>query len=281
MELIEPTFIEKTHDMRISTFLLPLVIAIMLSSCASTERITYFQDVRPGEQITQGITPVTVKVQPEDKISIIVNSKDPLLADLFNLPIVSRQLGTKNSGSGSSSQGISGYTVRQDGTIDFPVLGSVYVAGMTREEIAAHIKSELISQNLIKDPVVTVEFMNLTVSVLGEVANPGRYSIDKDYITLLEALSMAGDMTIFGKRDKVLVLREVEGQQRVYGVDLRSAEQLYNSPVYYLQQDDVVYVEPNSMRARQSTVNGNNVLSATFWMSLVSLITTVTVLFVK
>ncbi len=99
--------------MRISTFLLPLVIAIMLSSCASTERITYFQDVRPGEQITQGITPVTVKVQPEDKISIIVNSKDPLLADLFNLPIVSRQLGTKNSGSGSSSQGISGYTVRQ------------------------------------------------------------------------------------------------------------------------------------------------------------------------
>ena len=267
--------------MRISTFLLPLVIAIMLSSCASTERITYFQDVRPGEQITQGITPVTVKVQPEDKISIIVNSKDPLLADLFNLTIVSRQLGTKNSGSGSSSQGISGYTVRQDGTIDFPVLGSVYVAGMTREEIAAHIKSELISQNLIKDPVVTVEFMNLTVSVLGEVANPGRYSIDKDYITLLEALSMAGDMTIFGKRDKVLVLREVEGQQRVYGVDLRSAEQLYNSPVYYLQQDDVVYVEPNSMRARQSTVNGNNVLSATFWMSLVSLITTVTVLFVK
>ncbi len=262
--------------MRISTFLLPLVIAIMLSSCASTERITYFQDVRPGEQITQGITPVTVKVQPEDKISIIVNSKDPLLADLFNLPLVSRQLGTKNS-----SQGISGYTVRQDGTIDFPVLGSVYVAGMTREEIAAHIKSELISQNLIKDPVVTVEFMNLTVSVLGEVANPGRYSIDKDYITLLEALSMAGDMTIFGKRDKVLVLREVEGQQRVYGVDLRSAEQLYNSPVYYLQQDDVVYVEPNSMRARQSTVNGNNVLSATFWMSLVSLITTVTVLFVK
>ena len=159
--------------------------------------------------------------------------------------------------------------------------GAARKAGMTREEIAAHIKSELISQNLIKDPVVTVEFMNLTVSVLGEVANPGRYSIDKDYITLLEALSMAGDMTIFGKRDKVLVLREVEGQHRVYGVDLRSAEQLYNSPVYYLQQDDVVYVEPNSMRARQSTVNGNNVLSATFWMSLVSLITTVTVLFVK
>ena len=267
--------------MKIPAFLLMFSLAALLSSCASTERITYFQDVRPGEQITQGITPVTVKVQPEDKISIIVNSKDPLLADLFNLPIVSRQLGTKNSGAGSSSQGISGYTVRQDGTIDFPVLGSVYVAGMTREEIAAHIKSELISQNLIKDPVVTVEFMNLTVSVLGEVANPGRYSIDKDYITLLEALSMAGAMTIFGKRDKVLVLREVEGQQRVYGVDLRSAEQLYNSPVYYLQQDDVVYVEPNSMRARQSTVNGNNVLSATFWMSLVSLITTVTVLFVK
>lgn len=266
--------------MRISSFLSLLVIAITLGSCASTKRITYFQDVRPGEQITQGITPVTVKVQPEDKISIIVNSKDPLLADLFNLPYISRILGNKSSESGNS-QGVSGYTVRQDGTIDFPVLGSVYVAGMTREEIAAHIKSELISQNLVKDPVVTVEFINLTISVIGEVARPGRYSIDKDYITLLEALSMAGDMTIFGKRDKVLVLREENGRQKVYGVDLCSAEQLYNSPVYYLQQDDVVYVEPNSMRARQSTVNGNNVLSATFWMSLVSLITTVTVLFVK
>lgn len=140
----------------------------------------------------------------------------------------------------------------------------------------------MIERNLVKDPVVTVEFLNLTVSVLGEVSSPGRYNIDRDQITLLDALSMAGDLTIFGKRDEVLVMREVQdGRQQVYRVNLCSANDLYNSPVYYLQQNDVVYVEPNSMRARQSTVNGNNVRSASFWMSLASLLTTITVLFVK
>ena len=131
----------------------------------------------------------------EDKISILVNSKDPLLMDLFNLPIISRQIGIRSEA--SNNQGMSGYTINKDGNIDFPVLGHIHVAGMTREEIALCIKEELISKNLVKDPVVTVEFMNLTVSVLGEVANPGRFNIDKDRLTLLDALSMAGDLTVY------------------------------------------------------------------------------------
>lgn len=112
-----------------------------------------------------------------------------MLANLFNLPLVTKQIGqtASNSNTGSSSQGVSGYTIREDGCIDFPVIGDIYVAGMTREEIAAHIKNELIERNLVKDPVVSVEFMNLTVSVLGEVSHPGRYNIDKDQITLLDA----------------------------------------------------------------------------------------------
>lgn len=254
-----------------------------LVACSTPARITYFQDLRPGESEQQVVAATEIKVRPGDKLSIIVNSRDPLLSDLFNLPISSRQVGQAARGmsTSSTSQGVSGYTVDEQGMIDFPVLGKIKVAGMNREEIAAFIKGELLAKNLIKDPVVTVEYMNLCISVLGEVASPGRYAIDRDKVTLLDAISMAGDLTIYGKREKVLVLREEEGVQHVYGVNLCSAEHLYTSPVYYLRQNDVVYVEPNSVRARQATVNGNNVRSTSFWLSLASLLTTIAVLVFK
>lgn len=255
-----------------------LAVTLLLCSCAAP-KIAYFQDMQQGEA-KQVLNNIDIRVRPEDKISILVNSKDQLLMGLFNLPIVSRQVNSSAS-TFSQSQGISGYTVNKKGDIDFPVLGEVHVEGMTREEIAAHIKEKLITGNLVKDPVVTVEFMNLTVSVLGEVANPGRININKDKLTLLDALSMAGDLTVYGKRDNVLVLREEKGKKVHYKVNLNSGNDLYASPVYYLQQDDVVYVEPNSVRARQSTVNGNNVRSTSFWFSLASLLTTITVLIVK
>lgn len=143
-------------------------------------------------------------------------------------------------------------------------MGKIEIAGKNREEIAAFIKGELLAKNLVKDPVVTVEYMNLCISVLGEVTQPGRYSIDRDKVTVLDAISMAGDLTIYGKREKVLVLREENGVQHVYGINLCSAEHLYTSPVYYLRQNDVVYVEPNNVRTRQATVNGNNVRSTSF-----------------
>ena len=201
------------------------------------------------------------------------------LTNLFNLPIVSQQVGQESSS--GTNRGLSGYTVDSKGDIDFPVLGGLHVQGMTREEVAVYIKKELQSHDLIKDPVVTVEFMNLSVNVMGEVNRPGRYNIDKDHLTILDALSQAGDLTIYGKREKVLVLRNENGTQRVYGINLCSADHLYSSPVYYLQQNDVVYVEPNDTKARQSTVNGNNVRSTSFWISLASLLTTISVLIFK
>lgn len=152
---------------------------------------------------------------------------------------------------------------------------------MKRVEIASYIKDELVSKNLVKDPVVTVEFMNLCFSVMGEVNAPGRFNIDRDRLTILDALSMAGDLTIYGNREKVLVLRQEGNTQRVYGVNLTSGEHIYTSPAYHLQQNDVVYVEPNSTKARQSTVNGNNVRSTSFWISLASLLTSIAVLIVK
>lgn len=252
---------------------------LVLGSCSTPRQIAYFQDLHPGESELTLAAPTEIKVQPKDKLSILVSSQDLRLTNLFNLPIVSQQIGQETAS--GSNRGISGYTVDSKGNIDFPVLGALHVQGMTREEMAAYIKKELQSHDLIKDPVVTVEFMNLSIDVMGEVNHPGRYNIDKDNLTILDALSQAGDLTIYGKREKVLVLRNENGMQHVYGINLCSADHLYSSPVYYLQQNDVVYVEPNETKARQSTVNGNNVRSTSFWISLASLLTTIGVLIFK
>lgn len=265
--------------MKFCKILVAAAFVLSLGSCSTPKQISYFQDLRPGESEMSLVAPVEITIRPKDKLSILVNSQDMRLTNLFNLPIVTQQVGQETSY--GTNRGMSGYTVDSKGDIDFPVLGKIHIQGMTSEQVAARIKQELQSHDLVKDPVVTVEFMNLTVSVMGEVNKPGRYNIDKDNITILDALSQAGDLTIYGKREKVLVLRNEEGMQRVYGVDLCSGNHIYSSPVYYLQQGDVVYVEPNDTKARQSTVNGNNVRSTSFWISLASLLTSIAVLIAK
>ena len=248
-------------------------------SCGTPKEITYFQDLKPGQTQLAITDPVEIRVRPKDKLSILVNAPDPKLSNMFNLPIISQQVGQESTY--GTSRGISGYTVDSEGNISFPVLGKVRVDGMTREQIAEYLTTQLKEQELIKDPVVTVEFMNLFVSVMGEVNHAGRIKIDRDNFTILDALSEAGDLTIFGKRERVLVLRQENGKQHVYGVNLCDARQIYSSPVYYLQQNDVVYVEPNDTKSRQSTVNGNTVRSTSFYISLASLITSIAVLIAK
>lgn len=262
---------------KIASYGLAILLSITLFSCSTPQNISYMEGV-PNEVVFND-APQTIKVQAGDKISIVAKSKDPQLSELFNLPVTSYRVGSTTSS--SYSQQISCYSVTSDGCIDFPVIGKIKVAGMTREQIAETIKQKLISDNLVKDPVITVEFENLHFSVMGEVNNPGQYSIDRDNISLLDALSKAGDLTIYGRRDNVLVMRQESGQKKVYRVNLTSADSVMNSPVAYLQQNDVVYVDPNNMRKRQSTVNGNNVLSASFWVSIASLLTSIAVLIVK
>ena len=152
---------------------------------------------------------------------------------------------------------------------------------MRREEAAAYIKQLLLSSEMTRDAVVTIEFMNLSVAVMGEVARPGRYNIIRDNFTIFDALSSAGDLTIQAKRDGVTVLREEGGVQKKYVVNMCSAQDVLNSPVFYLQQNDMVYVEPNDVRARQSTVNGNNVRSTSFWISIASLVSTIALYFLR
>ena len=175
--------------------LLMAMLALALASCNTSKKIVYFQDIQVNrpEAITEARD---ITVQPKDQISILVSSKDPQLAALFNLPRVQYRVGGSDLQNNNGE--VAGYTLDTEGYIDFPVLGRLYVVGMTKGEIASYIKKRLIDENLINDPVVTVEFMNLYYSILGEVNSPGKYMITKDQITLLEAISMAGDLTIYG-----------------------------------------------------------------------------------
>lgn len=253
----------------------------MAASCVSVQNIPYFQDLS-AENVDTIITATPIVVRPDDKLSIIVNCPDPELSSLFNLPYITKYLGQTTQGVlNSYSQGVSGYLVGPDGCIDFPVVGKLEVAGKTRPEVQEFIKNELVSRNLVKDPIVTVDYMNLSVSVMGEVNRPGRISIDKDRFTLLDALSAAGDLTIYGKRENIKVQRSENGVMKTYFVNLCSAKDILASPVYYMQQNDIIYVEPNDVRARQSTVNGNNLLSTSFWMSVASLAVTISYYFFR
>lgn len=265
---------------RIRNLVYACVVMLLIGSCATPRKVCYLQDV--GSSVRrEGIARIAVTVRPEDKISIVVNSQNPELADMFNLPVLTHRVGQPMNSNYNYNQQVSSYTVDSNGNIDFPVLGEIHVAGLEREKIAFYIKNELVRKNLVRDAVVIVEFMNMGVSVMGEVNRPGRFNIERDHLTLLDALSMAGDLTIYGKRESVLVIRRENDGETFYRVDLCDSKSLYASPAYYLRQNDIVYVEPNNVRARQSTLNGNNVRTASFWMSLASLLTTLGVLIFK
>ena len=184
---------------------------MLLVGCNSTKDVAYLQnlDINKQESISasKGIT-----IQPKDVLSIIVSCKDAELAAMFNLPVVSYQTNSEIVSSTGGTQQLLGYAVDENGEI------------MTRWEVQEKIKSELKSRELLKDMVVTVEFRNFKISILGEVKNPGSYSIEGDKVNVLEAISMAGDLTIYGLRDQVYVIREEGGERTVYRLNLKSAE---------------------------------------------------------
>ncbi len=249
-----------------------LCLLAILASCSAPQEVLYLQDIASlkEEVIDKNYE---VIIHKDDLLAILVNSKDPELAMLFNMPMVSFQIGSTTSG----QQRLLGYLVDQNGDIDFPILGRLHVEGLTRMQVTELIKQKLMNEDLIKDPIVTVQFLNFKVSVMGEVARPGTFDISGDRITLLEALSMAGDLTIYGRRDRVAVIREKDGKRRILYHDLRSSD-IFQSPCYYLQQNDIVYVEPNKAKTGQSRINSNN--SVGVWLSAVSVLASITSLMV-
>ena len=247
-----------------------LLMLLMLASCATQKKVPYFQDLNNGESV-KITTPQDIRLKVGDQFTIYVNSKDQELTLPLNL--------TRSSSSAGGGETRLAYTVDERGYIDFPTIGEIYVEGKTRDELAKHIKKIILEKKLVLDPVVIVGFYNQQVTVIGEVASPGKYDINKDRFTILDAIALAGDLTIQGKRENITVLREEYGTQKAYSLNLNDAAQLHSSPVYYLQQNDIVYVEPNTAKAGQSSINGNTVRSISFWFSVASLILTLVTFF--
>ncbi len=232
-------------------FLALVGISAFFSSCSTPKDIAYFQDFNTGKSIVVQ-NPVEIKFKADDEISISVSTQDAELDMRYSL-----------------GQGVSKYTIDSEGCIRFPKLGKIHVAGLNRQELQETIREALIEKEFVTDPIVTVDYSNLYVIVLGDVGK-GRVQIDRDKFTILDALGMLGDLNITGQRTNVKVIRENYGKKTAYEVNLCSAEDLYASPVYYLQQNDVVYVEMNKKEKRNSTVMGNSTVQPAFWMSLAS-----------
>ena len=229
-------------------FLLPFIV--LLSSCRLHTDIVYLQNVSKDMAVKID-NYAAVKIQPQDELSIAVYSKVPELAFPFNLNQANYHGDMEISVIISQQRNTIGYIVDKNGEIDFPTFGKIQVAGLTREELSEFIKNKLITENYINDPIVMIQFLNFRIFVAGEVANPGMYEITNDRITLLEALAMAGDLTIHGKRDNVKIIREESGERKIYIVDLRTAD-LFNSLAYYLQQNDYIYVEFNHQKIKHA-----------------------------
>ena len=264
-------------DMRNIKAIIVVMAAVVFASCASQQDVVYLQDTMNSAKDIAMKQTYEVKIQPDDMLAILVNSRDPQLAAQFNMPIVGYQLGNSISAEQvTTTNSLQGYLVNKDGDINFPVLGEIKVAGMTRTQLTEMLEKRLRSEGedgaYVKDAIVTVKFLNYKISVLGEVNRPGNYSLNSDRITVLEALALAGDMTIYGQRENVHVIRDNNGQTQNLIVNLKSSD-LFNQEGYYLQHNDVVYVIPNKIKAQQSGINQNNNVSV--WLSAASLIATV------
>ena len=249
-----------------------LLLLLIVTGCAAPKNVIYFQDVQYGmqENIEQNYE---IEIRKDDLLGITVSARNPELAIPFNLPATAYTLEAKN---GNISAQL-GYQVDVDGNIDFPVLGQIHVAGMTRKGLSEYIKQELETKNYLENPVVTVTFQNFKVSVLGEVRNPGVIEVKSDRITLLEALAKAGDLNIQARRDRVAVIREQNGKRMVLYHDLRSSD-VFESPCFYLQQNDVVYVEPNDAKTIQN--RSTQVTSVGTWVSVFSSLMSIATLLV-
>ena len=229
------------------TFVFLCLCLLLLSSCVNTRKATYFVDQQDATLPSSVTIPQTIITQ-NDLLSITVSSLNAQASALFNAPNVT---GGTTSGSGAPIQS-SGYLVDADGNIQFPLLGTIKASGLTENQLKATLIKSLIDKKLLLDPIVTVRHLNFKVTVLGEVGNPTVVNVPNEKITLLEALGLAGDITIYGKRDNVMVIREESGAKVIKRLNLSSSE-LFNSPYYYLRSNDIVYVEPNKTKVASSS----------------------------
>jgi polysaccharide export outer membrane protein len=241
---------------------------ILLLSCASKKKVVYLQDIDQTKSYDSS-TLYEPKLQPDDLLSIIVSAENPELSVPFNLPQIQGNYEINNN-----QNGIKTYLVDNFGYIEFPVIGKLKLGGLTRTQATAKLVTAV--GEYIKNPIINLRILNFKVSILGEVLKPSSFTLSSERITLLEAISMAGDLTIYGKRNNILIIREAEGKKTYNRVDITKSDFL-NSPFYYLAQNDIVVVEPNKTRVNASVVGPN----VTATISAISVLVTLIVVLLR
>ncbi|TDD98368.1 polysaccharide biosynthesis/export family protein [Flavobacterium cellulosilyticum] len=247
---------------------IPFLLIFLLFSCAQRKDYVYYQNI-DGLANSEKANSYEIKIQADDLLMIIVAADDPETALPFNLSTVSVPL-ANGSIAGQGQLTMQSYLVDAPGTIDFPILGKLKVSGLTRSQLLELLEGKI--AKYIKNPIINIRIMNFKVSVQGEVNNPGTYPINSDRVTLIEALSMAKDLTIYGKRNNILIIRDLNGTKSYNRVDITKAD-FINSPFYYLSQNDVVYVEPNKTRINGAAVGANTGVIISITSLIITLIT--------
>ena len=249
-----------------------ILLAVLLVGCNASKRIIY--DFNKEESVKAMLADGQIRIKPLDRLTIVVSSQNPELAAPFNAPTSYNSLSHNPLGAASTNglQSLQVRTVAEDGTMEFPLIGKVDCKGKTRKELSDEIAKKIIEGGYISDAIVNIQFADMKFFVLGEVARPGQFDITRDKITVLEALAMAGDMTIYGNRANVAVIRRNgDKEYEVFELNFLEGNQM-TSPAFYLQQGDVIYVQPNKYKAATSEINQNR----TFWLSIVSTLITAT-----
>lgn len=257
------------------SFSIIALMILMLASCASSKKVAYFQNAVDGVvERSEGL--YDAKIMPKDILTITVSTTNPEAATPFNLTISNTLNATGQMYSGSGV--LQTYLVDNNGEIEYPVVGKIKVAGLTKNECQELVKSKIkafLAED--EDPIVTVRMSSYRVTIIGEVRSPGVIPVGTEKMSILEALASAGDLTIYGKRDNVMLIREeANGQKTVHRLNLNDAN-IISSPYYYLQQNDIVYVEPNGVQAKNSAIGS----STTIWFSFVGIVTSVASLLVN
>lgn len=251
-------------------------ITLILGSCASSKKVAYFQNA-DSVSLAASKMLYDAKIMPKDQLTITVITTNPQASAPFNLS-VSNTIGTSGQLYNGGSGALQGYLVDNSGNINFPIIGKLHVAGLTKTECESLIKEKVspyLSSN--EKPIVTVRMASYRVTVLGEVGRPGVVPVSTEKMSVLEALAQSGDLTIYGKRDNIMLIREQPtGQKEIHRLNLNDAN-LINSPYFYLQQNDILYVEPNGVKAANSGI-GN---ATSLWLSGVGIVTSVASLVVN
>ena len=228
-----------------------LSLFLLFSSCSSKKEVIYLQfDEINQDKVSNNYS---LKFKPDDLLQIVVSSEDIMSAQPFNLPVVA--FATPNSQTFVSQPQLQSYLIDSKGEIDFPILGKLKIANLTRPEAIEMIINKL-SPEYINNPIVNITLMNFKITVQGDVARPGTFTIPSERVSIFDALGLAGDLNISANRQDITVVREENQKKNIYKVDIRS-KKILTSPVYYLQQNDVVYVEPNSAKIQDAAYTRN------------------------